>query len=451
MIVTFFHHMALRYKFWLGFHLFLGIAAMYSKYAVILWVYVFLLMALLEVIINGNRYGIVHLLLVYFLGFELLGRMLGCSPLIPWESGKYLSVPLLIFGILTSGKPKLYPGLLLVLFSLPAVIVYVLSGNFDYQDIVFNYFGLLGILLGIIYFQDLIIEKRDFILMARLITMPLISILTYVIIASPDIEQINFGNSAASSSTAGFGSNQVSTLLGIGYFIPLLLYILNYKLYPYHYLNLLIIALFLFRGLLTFSRGGVYVPTIATVLPFIIFKKNISIGQYFKYMIIGALILGGIFVYSNQLTNNALINRYSMETENQENLTREELINEYSTGRWAIFQKDLAIWIQHPLCGIGVGMSKYEHPGGAAAHIELSRLIAEHGLFGLLLAVFLFVILPIREIFERKHPNERICASAMFIVAILSTFHSATRTLVPVIFYGLAFLRVNENKPHPER
>ena len=140
------------------------------------------------------------------------------------------------------------------------------------------------------------------------------------------------------------------------------------------------------------------------------------------------------------------MNRYSMETENQHNLTREELINEYSTGRWTIFQRDLEIWTQNPLWGIGVGRSKNEHPGGLAAHTELSRLLAEHGFLGFIIAVCLFVIYPIKEVFGRRDNNEKIWASSMFLIAILSTFHSATRTLVPVIFYGLAFTRIKPDQ-----
>jgi hypothetical protein len=404
-----------------------------------------MVMALVEIIINGNRYGIVHLLLVYYLGFELFGRMLGCSPIIPWESGKYIAIPLLMFGIISFNKPRLSPGIWLILLSLPGVLIYIFTENFDYNNLIFNYFGLLGILLGMIYFKNLIIDKEHLIIMSRLIIMPLLSVLTYIIIASPDLEQIDFGNEANVATTGGFGSNQVSTLLGIGFFIPLILYIMNFRLFPQNYLNLLIIFLFLLRGFLTFSRGGIYVPTIATLLPFIVFKKNIPVHKYFRYLILGILIFGGIFIYSNQLTNNALKKRYSIEEEEKNNMTRDEVINEYTTGRFNILKNDLEIWSKHPVWGIGVGMSKYYHKGGRTAHIELSRLLAEHGLMGLIIAIFLFIVIPIREVLRRKDLMEKLWSSALFIIAILSTFHSATRTLVPVIFYGLAFVQIKTN------
>ena len=448
MVVTFFHHMGLRYKFWLVFHLLLGVAATFSMFPVIISVYSFLLMAMLELIINGNRYGVVHLVLFYFIGFELLGRMVGGSPFIPWESGKYLAVPLLLFGIITCGGRYLYLGSTLILLSLPGVLISILVWNITFDDIVFNYFGLLTMILGLIYFSNQRTDANQQVLMARLLIMPVISVLTYVIIASPDIQTIDFGGESTSSATGGYGTNQVSTILGVGFFIPLIFYLMRTRLFPYHLLNIGITALFLFRSMLSFSRGGVYVPTFAIALPFLILKKNISSGQYLKYLLIGGLILGGVFLYTNQLTENALSERYTIEKEQQVEAGKEELLNEYSTGRWNILMQDLNIWREHPILGVGVGISRYQHPNQAAAHIEFSRLASEHGLLGLIIAVCLFICLPIGEIINRRNNQERIWVLALITLSILSTFHAATRTLMPAILYGAAFLNIKSNN-HP--
>ena len=443
MLVTFFHHMAIRYKFWLIFHLLLGVGATFSKYPIIMWVYAFLLMALLELIINGNRYGIVHLVLFYFIGFELLGRMVGASPLIPWESGKYLAIPLLLFGIVSSGSKKFDVGFSLILLSLPAVFIAVFAWNATFDDIVFNYAGLLGMILAMIYFSNQNTDPTEHTLMARLLIMPMLSVLTYVVFASPEIQAINFGGESTSSTTAGYGTNQVSTILGVGFFIPMIFYLMKRRLFPYNILNIAITLLFLFRSMLSFSRGGVYVPTFAIVVPFLVLKKDISPRQYLKHTIIGLFIIVGVFIYTNQITHDALSERYSIQKEEKTGEGENKLLNEYTTGRWEIFLIDLKIWQAHPILGQGVGISKFQHPNQAAAHIEFSRLLAEHGFLGLILSVGLFIWLPLKEIKKRTNNQERIWTLALFLLSILSTFHAATRTLVPVILYGAAYLNIN--------
>jgi O-antigen ligase len=279
--------------------------------------------------------------------------------------------------------------------------------------------------------------------MARLLIMPMLTVLAYVVFASPEIEAINFGGESTSSTTAGYGTNQVSTILGVGFFIPMIFYLMKRRLFPHNILNIAITLLFLFRSMLSFSRGGVYVPTFAIVVPFLILKKDISPRQYLKHTIIGLFIIVGVFIYTNQITHDALSERYLIQKEEETGEGENKLLNEYTTGRWEIFLIDLKIWQAHPVFGQGVGISKFQHPNQAAAHIEFSRLLAEHGFLGLVLAVGLFIWLPLKEIKKRTTNQERIWTLALFLLSILSTFHAATRTLVPVILYGAAYLNIN--------
>ena len=54
------------------------------------------------------------------------------------------------------------------------------------------------------------------------------------------------------------------------------------------------------------------------------------------------------------------------------------------TNRDQIVLEDFRIFLEHPLTGVGVGQGKEHREGGAAEHTEFSRLLAEHGLMGLL-------------------------------------------------------------------
>src|SRR5690606_14166096 len=65
------------------------------------------------------------------------------------------------------------------------------------------------------------------------------------------------------------------------------------------------------------------------------------------------------------------------------------------TGRMAIFETELEAFKDAPFTGIGVGKSKEYRERRtnieAASHNEISRLLSEHGLFGILSLVILLV------------------------------------------------------------
>src|SRR5690606_38226942 len=59
------------------------------------------------------------------------------------------------------------------------------------------------------------------------------------------------------------------------------------------------------------------------------------------------------------------------------------------TGRDELAQEDVEVWLDHPVMGVGPGRAyAYRDVAGpleeAAAHTEFTRLLAEHGVLGLL-------------------------------------------------------------------
>ena len=82
---------------------------------------------------------------------------------------------------------------------------------------------------------------------------------------------------------------------------------------------------------------------------------------------------------------------------------------------------------------------EYEYGQRAAADIKFSRLLAEHGMFGVV-ALAVLLLLPLMEFFRRRQRPEW---NFLLIALVLSTFafmvHSATRTGLPMFMYGLAF------------
>ncbi|WP_332910234.1 hypothetical protein [Algoriphagus boritolerans] len=53
---------------------------------------------------------------------------------------------------------------------------------------------------------------------------PILSVLVYTIIKTPDLDSVEFSLGANFATAGGFGSNQVSTILGLGVFFDGFLY-----------------------------------------------------------------------------------------------------------------------------------------------------------------------------------------------------------------------------------
>ena len=81
--------------------------------------------------------------------------------------------------------------------------------------------------------------------------------LIYVIIRTPELALLNFTLNANFQATAGFGSNQVASILGIGMFLSFYAWMNKHLFSGNHSLDGLFIGLFAYQGFLTFLRGGI--------------------------------------------------------------------------------------------------------------------------------------------------------------------------------------------------
>jgi hypothetical protein len=177
----------------------------------------------------------------------------------------------------------------------------------------------------------------------------------------------------------------------------------------------------------------------------IIVKSKYRIPDFASYLF--PLIFIGTFAFqiADSITGGNLSLRYQGETYGTTVGAREKDLNVITTNRYNIFLEDVALFTEYGWLGVGVGASKYLREGevdeGTAAHVELSRLIAEHGIFGigyfiLLVLLYYLYIQPIR------HPVHKALAAALFVLALYTTFHAATRTFVTPLLIGLSMLNV---------
>ena len=65
-----------------------------------------------------------------------------------------------------------------------------------------------------------------------------------------------------------------------------------------------------------------------------------------------------------------------------------------TTGREDIARADLEVWFDNPVLGVGPGVAKEYRAAtfgrAAAAHTEFTRLLAEHGILGLVALIILY-------------------------------------------------------------
>lgn len=119
------------------------------------------------------------------------------------------------------------------------------------------------------------------------------------------------------------------------------------------------------------------------------------------------------------------------------------------SGRDELAQEDYQLFIDHPVFGVGVGMAKEARlefgPRYAASHTELTRLLSEHGLFGLGALIILLVI-PVQRFLSYKAYYRKLLVVVFVSFSIISSLHAAMRLCVMGFVYGLAFINLMPDK-----
>lgn len=436
-----------NFFFWTIFHVLLGIVSSLTSFGLIIWFYLVLGSSFFAILRTRSFFPFITLI-TYLTSFELLARMSQTSPFIPYELGKYLLGFLLILGVIKYGLGN-YLGLVLVLLLVPAIF-FDLSGNVKRQEIIFNLLGPINVGLAVCFFYGRKITKIQLIRLLRISLFPLIAILSSIIFKTPSYDELEFSLGANFATSGGGGSNQVSTILGIGIFISFLFLINKWKITGYRIADFLLFFLFGFQGLLTFSRGGIIggVLGVLIVLFFVLLssendRRRFKLPRLGKIIVLASILLVMTFQVADNLTGGLLGLRYLGETEGTLAGTKEKSIDSFTTGRFGIFMEDLELWEDNLLFGVGVGASSFMRGGSQfyLTHVELSRLLSEHGIFGLIYFVILMYLM-VRLIFSKRPPMEKGILIAFFIIAIYTTFHAAMRTYLTPLFIGLSLMEV---------
>ncbi|PZV79131.1 O-antigen ligase-like membrane protein [Algoriphagus aquaeductus] len=374
--------------------------------------------------------------------------MSNTSPIIPYELSKYLFLLLGLIGIFKY-KINNLAALLMILCLIPSLF-WDLSGRVVRQDLVFNLLGPINTGIAILLFSSHSISKSMLKKIIGVAILPLISVLCHSFFKAPDLDEVEFELGANMVTSGGFGSNQVSTGLGLASFFIFIFWINKWRFSGHKVFDTFLMVVFILQGLLTFSRGGMVTGFVGIVIV-TYFLKRASPSQIVKYQLpkIGNYLLPalglmiGVFYLVNVLTNGMLFLRYQGETSGTLSGGKEKDLNLITSGRLDILEGDLDLWLKSPVLGVGAGASKYlrEKMNGVVAHVEFSRLLAEHGVLG---AIYFGILVFLAFRLPRSNADPSIVAivCAFYAVGVFTSFHAAMRTFVSPLTIGLSMVMV---------
>jgi len=424
-------------------HIFIGFAATFSFFPNIYGLGI-LAVGFLIVIQSGNKKEEAFIAASYITGAEVFVRMIKGFP--TYETGKYAVILFLLIGIVIGKiKQKISVAYFfyLLLLLIGVVFTQVPEGESIRRAIIFNLSGPVVLGISALYFYKRKVSKEELMNALFAMLLPLFSLVTYLYFRTPDLKEIVFGGSANFETSGGFGPNQVATAIGLGIFIITIFIITKTKLTGFLILDAIFLLYFIYRGLLTFSRGGIITGAIALIVFFfffILYERN-SFQLFFKYILIGISLVTAIWLYTSDVTQGMLDNRYTGK--NASGVQKEDI----TSGRVAILENQMKTFLNTPL-GIGVGNGKYrrKHQGGsvtAASHNEIGRLIEEHGILGLIILIGLICI-PFQGLIQGNNLQRGFILS-FYLLWFLTINHSAMRIAFPGLVYGFSLMIILNN------
>lgn len=429
-------------------HILIGFLATFSFFPKIFG-FICIAVPIILLIYNKNYNEEALIFSAYIVGAEVFLRM--SNSFILYETGKYAVILFLILGFFL-GKFNQKFGIQYLFYILLLLIgilfTRVPEGESIRRAVVFNLSGPIVLGIAAIYFYKRKITKKIFLNALFSMLLPIFSMVTYLYFKTPNLKDIVFGGVANFDASGGFGPNQVATAIGLGIFILTIFILLKEKVTGYIILDILFLTYFFYRGLLTFSRGGIITAIIALLI-FTIFNilssRNV-LKTVFKYVFVGAVFSLSIWLYTSNATEGMLDNRYSGKN------ARGVEKSDATSGRADIIDVQFKNFILNPF-GIGVGNGKFKRQQldsniTAISHNELGRLIEEHGVFGLIILIGLLII-PLFNIWFSNN-NQRSFLIAFYLIWFLTINHSAMRIALPGFVYALSLIIITDDDEEEE-
>ncbi len=120
------------------------------------------------------------------------------------------------------------------------------------------------------------------------------------------------------------------------------------------------------------------------------------------------------------------------------------------SGREVVMSEEWGSFKSHPFFGVGAGRGTLEREDvfgySMASHTEQTRLLGEHGIFGLIAIVIFFIAIPFYHFRKYSVGLSRHWFLHCFLLVMLTMLHAGMRLAMPGILFGIAFIYISSLK-----
>ncbi|MFH7004564.1 O-antigen ligase family protein [Flavobacterium bizetiae] len=436
----------LSYSFLLAFHAVIALAVFAIPFFSKLYALLIPIVGFFIVYRAQNTNNEVLLVAAYLVGVEVFLRMTGGN-----FNNEFVKVNVIFFMLLgmvySNFSTNAFVYWLFLILLIPGVLITatIFNPSIDIKkSLVFNLSGPICLAISSIYMfkRKILFSELQNVLIAM--GLPIVSTTIYLFLFNPSVRDVVTGTQSNFETSGGFGPNQVSTALGLGMFIFFTQLILFSKSTKAIVINGILLMLITYRGIVTFSRGGIITAVVMIVcLLFLLYRFSNAKGKskFVFVFILTGLMAVAVWTYSSLQTNGLIGKRYA----NQDARGREKKDN--LGGREQIMNEELTLFLENPILGVGAGMGKQirkETFGAeAASHNEITRMFSEHGLFGIFGLLILFITPFVVYINNRQH----LYFLSFFVFWLLTINHAAMRIAAPAFVYAMSLLLVQVKIP----
>lgn len=376
----------------------------------------------------------------YIAGVELLWRGNNASTF--YEIGKYSLITFSILGFVLKEKrislskwPLIYLVLLVPsLFILP---------NFNRQYIAFNLAGPVAMALVSLFLCAVRLSLPQFKRVLLAVLIPSVSLGFLSLFYTISSESVDFTGASLKVTSAGIGPNQVSSILGLAMICAYAYALIEKQNKPLRVLMVGIAIWMLAQSMLTFSRGGLWTAIGAVAISVIFLLRD---SRTRTRVLIASAFLIPTFIYIifpaiDDFTGNTLSAR---------------LRDPNTTNRDSLMQIDWKLFKDNPIFGVGPGQSEIIHVlyiRSANTHTEYTRLLAEHGSFGVA-ALLVLTLVTLQRAFGKRPIYARSFGIMFTVWALLFMAHSATRLVAVSLIFAFPEMTLDideEAKPEVVR
>jgi hypothetical protein len=384
------------------------------------------------VVVGGLVVALVHPRVVYgvyaaayIVAADVFWRMNGAQ--VFWETSKYATVLLLLItGVRLRGSRPNVLGSVYFLLLLPSIVALDVSSATELRKALsFNLSGPLCLAVSVWFFSRASLTADEHRTLRWAMLAPIIGVALVAISVRGEVE-VHYGTASNAAASGGFGPNQVSSMLGLG--VLLALYAaLDEGLPRLLRIGALLVTVLLgVQSALTFSRGGLYGAAAAIAVGVVMQSQRPR--EVLRWMVVAA----GLVLVAEVL----VIPRLMTETGGA---IGERFSDTGTTGRTTMARNELRIFFENLPLGVGPGGGRDIRMEGKAqaAHTEYTRVLAEHGLFGLLSLLTLLVI-GIQCVKSSTPGIHRSIVASSLVWAAVFMLHAGMRLAAPSFLFGLA-------------